>query len=76
MKINHLKNAKLKAGQKLKINEVAARSNGLIKASYKRSSSASAGRLKTKSNHSYSKISTRKNSSAKHVSARVHHRLK
>jgi membrane-bound lytic murein transglycosylase D len=76
MKINNLKNAKLKAGQKLKINEVASRSNGLVKASYKRSGHASASRLKTKNGHSYSKISARKSSSAKHVSARIHHRLK
>jgi LysM repeat protein len=76
MKINHLKNAKLKAGQKLKINEVATRSSGFVKASYKRGGHASASRLKTKSGHSYSKIRTRKNSSAKHISARSHHRLK
>ena len=45
MKINHLKRSKLKAGQTLKINEESAknynsRNNGLVKASYKRNSSA------------------------------------
>ena len=81
MKINHLKNAKLKAGQKLKINEAIAnnnnsKNNGLVKASYKRNKGASASRQKSKSSHTYSKINGRKNSSAKHVSARAHHRLK
>ena len=81
MKINHLKNAKLKAGQKLKINEAIAnnnnsKNNGLVKASYKRNKGASISRLKSKSGHTYSKINGRKNSSAKHVSARAHHRLK
>ena len=81
MKINQLKNAKLKVGQKLKVNEAAlnnknSQNNGLVKASYKRNKGASVSRLKSKNSHSYSKISSRKNSSAKHVNARVHHRLK
>lgn len=81
MKINHLKNAKLKSGQKLTINEAAVINNGsknkgLVKVSYKRNKGASVSRLKSKSSHSYSKINSRKNSSAKHVSARAHHRLK
>lgn len=76
MKINQLKNAKLKAGQKLKINEAIAKNNGLVKASYKRNKGTSVSRVKSKSGHTYSKISGRKNSSAKHVSARAHHRLK
>lgn len=76
MKINHLKNAKLKAGQKLKINEATAKNNGLVKASYKRNKGTSVSRVKSKSGHTYSKISGKKNSSAKHVSARAHHRLK
>ena len=91
LSINHLKNAKLKTGQTLKINEVAAKnsdskdlgsknnnlqSNGLIKANFKRNNSAPVSRLKAKSSHSYSKINKTKNSGAKQVSARTHHRLK
>ena len=76
IKINHLKNAKLKTGQKLKIYEATAKSNSLVKASYKRNRGASVSRVKSKSSHTYSKINGRKNSSAKHVSARTHHRLK
>ena len=81
MKINHLKNAKLKSGQKLTINEAAVINNGsknkgLVKVSYKRNKGASVSRLKSKSSHSYSKVNSRKNSNAKHVSARAHHRLK
>ncbi len=81
MKINQLKNVKLKAGQTLKVNEATAinsgsKNNGLVKANYKRNNNVSVGSIKAKSSHSYSKIKSRKNSSVKIVSARTYHRLK
>ncbi len=82
MKINHLKSAKLKTGQSLKINEVAYSNGKFVKASFK-----TTGRIKAKSgktskvSKSYSKISSKKLSSknsgaSKHISAKAHHRLK
>ena len=87
IKINHLKNTKLKSGQILKINETLTinkkdivKNNGLIKTSYKpglkHNPSALVSRNKNNNSHSYSKIKEHKNSSANHVSIRLHHRLK
>ena len=87
IKINHLKNTKLKSGQVLKINEELTinkkdifKNNGLIKISYKsglkHNPSALVSRNKNNNSHSYSKIKEHKNSSVNHVSIRSHHRLK
>ena len=82
MKINHLKSAKLKAGQSLKMNEAAASSGKFIKASFKTSGhvKAKSGKL-SKVSKSYSKITnkkliSRKSGASKHISAKAHHRLK
>jgi membrane-bound lytic murein transglycosylase D len=82
MKINHLKSAKLKAGQSLKMNTVASNRGKFVKASFKTS-----GRVKVKGgklakvSKSYSKITSKKlgskkTSASKHISAKAHHRLK
>jgi membrane-bound lytic murein transglycosylase D len=82
IKINRLKSAKLKAGQSLKMNEVANSRGKFVKASFK-----TGGRIKAKGgklskfSKSYSKISSKKVSSkkpsaSKHISAKAHHRLK
>ena len=76
MRINHLKSAKLKAGQSLTMNAVASGSSGLKRASYKTNSHVKSSGIKAKSSHAHSKISTKKSGASKHISAKVHHRLK
>ena len=76
MRINHLKSAKLKAGQSLTMNAVASGSSGLKRASYKTNSHVKSSSIKAKSSHAHSKISTKKSGASKHISAKVHHRLK
>ena len=72
MKINHLKSAKLKAGQSLKMNEVTASRGKFVKASFRIN-----GRVKSKSSKiSSMKLSGKKSSASKHVANRAHHRLK
>ena len=72
MKINHLKSAKLKAGQSLKMNEVTASRGKFVKASFRTN-----GRVKSKSSKiSSMKLSGKKSSASKHVANRAHHRLK
>jgi len=72
MKINHLKSAKLKAGQSLKMNVVAAGGGKFVKASFRTNS-----RVKSKSSKINSmKLSGKKSSASKHVATRAHHRLK
>ncbi len=76
MRINHLKSAKLKAGQSLTMNAVASGSSGLKRASYKTNSHVKSSSIKVKSSHADSKLSTKKSGASKHISAKVHHRLK
>ena len=76
MKINHLKSAKLKAGQSLTMNAVVSSSGGIKRASYKTNSRVKSSSIKAKSSHAHSKISTKQSGASKHISAKVHHRLK
>ncbi len=71
MKINHLKNGKLKAGQTLKINDAVYNS-----ARYKSNSRVSASRSKTKNTGSHSRIRSKKITTSRHISARSHIRLR
>ena len=80
MKMNHLKSAKLKAGQTLTINEASdnnkKQSNSELKRAHFKGKNQLSSRTKAKSTRSYSKINNRKHKSKKHISARSHIRLK
>ncbi len=75
MKINHLKSAKLKAGQSLKISEATVSRGKFVKASFKTHSRSNDKHIKTNSK-TYSKIKLKKSGASKHISAKAHHRLK
>jgi membrane-bound lytic murein transglycosylase D len=66
IKINHLKNTKLKAGQTLKINDTA----------YKSNSHTASSHSKSKNSSSHSRIKSKKNTASRHISARSHTRLR
>ncbi|MBC7755200.1 MAG: transglycosylase SLT domain-containing protein [Bdellovibrio sp.] len=82
MQINHLKSAKLKAGQSLKINEVAVTRGKFVKVSYNTHNFKSNNPIKSRvskiaSRHKTdNKISSNKSRASKHISAKAHHRLK
>ncbi|MGB7816463.1 MAG: transglycosylase SLT domain-containing protein [Methylotenera sp.] len=78
MKINHLKNGKLKAGQTLKINDAV-----YTATRYKNNSRESVGRSKIKNSSSHSRFTSshsrfksKKTTTHRHISARSHIRLR
>ena len=84
MAINHLKSAKLKAGQSLITSESTAGSGKFVKASFKTHHLITNSHVKSDDSKTYkknskissNKLSIKKLSASKHMSTKAHHRLK